>query len=162
MKHELVGGQTYAMVGASTYHNQIAGRLYAALLVHLTRPCRVFVSDMKVRIGDDFYYPDVVVSCTATASSFYFIADLVLIIEVLSPTTERQDRLEKRLAYQRLDALKEYALIAQDRMQAEVHRRTDGNEWEVERFDERDDLRLESVDLSVPMVEIYQDVMDAS
>jgi Uma2 family endonuclease len=161
VRHELIGGQAYAMVGASNYHNQIAIRLSAALLAHLTRPCRVFMSDMKVRVGDDFYYPDVVVSCAAPPGPFYFITDPLLVVEVLSESTERTDRHEKRLAYQRLPGLKEYVLVAQDRMQAEVYRRTGGDDWEIERFDERDHLRLESVDLTVPMAEIYQDVMNA-
>ena len=72
------------------------------------------MSDMKVRVGDDFYYPDVLVSCTAGGHDYYETAP-VLVIEVLSPATERQDRLEKRLAYQRLPSLKEYVLIAQDK-----------------------------------------------
>lgn len=161
VKHELVGGQAYAMVGASSYHNLIAGALHAALRAHLRGgPCRVYVSDMKVRVRDDFYYPDVVVSCATATGPFYFITDPILIVEVLSPTTERQDRLEKRLAYQRLDSLKEYVLIAQDKMRVEVHRRIEGG-WEVERFDESDELRFESVNLSVPMADIYQDVMNA-
>lgn len=160
VKHELVGGQVYAMVGASRYHVLIAGALHAVLRTHLRGgPCRAYMADLKVRVGDDFYYPDVLVSCTAGGHDYYETAP-VLIVEVLSPTTERQDRLEKRLAYQRLDSLKEYVLIAQDKMQAEVHRRIEGG-WEVERFDENDVLRLESVDLSVPMVDIYQDVMNA-
>lgn len=161
VKHELVGGQAYAMVGASSGHNWIAGRLHAALLAHLTRPCRVFMSDMKVRVDEDFYYPDVAVTCEPVDAKAYFITEPLLIVEVLSDSTERTDRHEKRLAYQRLESLKEYVLVAQDRMQVEVYRRVDGKDWEVERFDERDDLRLESVDLTLPLTDIYQDVMNA-
>lgn len=161
VRHELVNGQAYAMVGASSGHNWIAGRLHAALLAHLTRPCRVFMSDMKVRVDEDFYYPDVAVTCEPVDAKAYFIAGPVLIVEVLSDSTERTDRHEKRLAYQRLPGLKEYVLAAQDRVEVEVYRRTDGNDWEIERFDERDALRLESVDLTLPLTEIYRDVMNA-
>lgn len=160
VKHELVGGQAYAMVGASRYHVLIATTLARLLGNRLAgSPCRTYVSDLKVRVGDDFYYPDIVVSCTAGGHDYYETAP-ALIVEVLSPTTEARDRLEKRFAYQRLDSLKEYVLIAQDKVQAEVHRRIEDG-WEVERFSENDILRLESVDLSVPMAEIYQDVMNA-
>lgn len=160
VKHELVGGQAYAMVGASSAHNRIAGRLYAALLVHLARPCQVFMSDIKARVDDDFYYPDIMVTCERLDPKAYYVTEPVLIVEVLSGSTERTDRHEKRLAYQRLPSLKEYVLVAQDRIQVEVYRRTAGNDWEIECFDERDALRLESVDLSVAMAEIYQDVMN--
>ena len=78
-----------------------------------------------------------------------------------SESTERTDRHEKRLAYQRLESLKEYVLVAQDKTVIEVHRRTGNNDWEVERFDEHDDLHLESVDLTLPLTDIYQDVMNA-
>jgi Uma2 family endonuclease len=160
VKHELIGGQTYAMVGASRYHVLIAATLVRLLGNHLAgSPCRTYVSDMKVRIGDDFYYPDVLVSCTTGGHDYYETAP-VLIVEVLSPTTERQDRLEKRLAYQRLPSLKEYVLIAQDKMQAEVYRPIEGG-WELERYGQDDELRLESVDLTVSMTEIYEDVMSA-
>lgn len=161
VKHELVGGQAYAMVGASNIHNLIAGALFAALRQHLKgSPCRTFMSDMKVRQGDNFYYPDLVVTCQSATGIYYYVTDPVLIVEVLSPTTERQDRLEKRLAYQQLPTLQEYVLIAQDRIQAEVHRRMEDG-WEIERYSENDTLRFEAVDLTLPLPEIYQEAMNA-
>jgi Uma2 family endonuclease len=161
VKHELVGGQAYAMVGVSRSHNLITGALHVALRSHIKRPCQAYFVDVKVRVGDDFYYPDVAVTCEPFDPKAYFITAPLLIVEVLSHSTERTDRHEKRLAYQRLSSLKEYVLVAQDKMQVEVYRRTDNNEWEIERFDERDHLRLESVDLTLPLTEIYQDVMNA-
>lgn len=159
VKHELVGGQAYAMVGASNIHNLIAGAVFAALRQHLKgSPCRTFMSDMKVRQGDNFYYPDLVVTCQPATGIYYYVTDPVLIAEVLSPTTERQDRLEKRLAYQHLPTLREYVLIAQDKIQAEVHRRIEDG-WEIERYSEGDKLRFDSVDLTLPLSEIYQDAM---
>jgi Uma2 family endonuclease len=160
VKRELIGGQVYAMVGASRYHVLIAATLVRRLGNHLAgSPCRTYMSDMKVRVGDDFYYPDVLVSCTAGGHDYYETAP-VLIIEVLSPATERQDRLEKRLAYQRLASLKEYVLIAQDKMRAEVYRPIEGG-WELERYGQDDELRLESIDLTITMAQIYEDVINA-
>lgn len=159
-KHELISGQVYAMVGASRYHVLITATLVRLLGNHLVgSPCRTYMSDMKVRVGDDFYYPDVLVSCTAGGHDYYETAP-VLLIEVLSPATERQDRLEKRLAYQRLPSLKEYVLIAQDKMQAEVYRPIEGG-WELERYGQDDALHLVSLDLIIPLAEIYRDVMSA-
>jgi Uma2 family endonuclease len=114
---------------------------------------------MRVRVSDDFYYPDVTVSCTPVPGPFYFIADPVLIAEVLSESTERIDRHEKRLAYQRLTSLKEYVLVTQDKVSIEVYRRLERG-WELERFSENDTLRLEAVGFTIPVTDLYQDVMN--
>lgn len=156
IRHEYVAGQVYAMTGASRHHNLIAGALYAALHAHLRGgPCRVFMADLKVRVADNFYYPDVMVSCTTSPHAYYEIAP-VLIVEVLSPTTEARDRMEKRLAYQSLPSVKEYVLMSQVAMRVDVFRRTDEG-WELEQFNEHDVLRLESVGLVVPVEEVYRD-----
>ena len=161
VRHELVGGQPYAMVGASNIHNLIAISLTANLRTHLSKgPCRVYMADMKVRVGDHFYYPDVAVSCVADTGPFYFITAPVLVAEVLSPSTERQDRLEKWLAYQSLDSLQEYVLIAQDQVRIDIYRRiADG--WEVELCAQGDLIRLRSVDYELPVEALYEEVMDS-
>ncbi|MEK6749865.1 MAG: Uma2 family endonuclease [Pseudomonadota bacterium] len=161
VRHDLVGGQAYAMVGASSLHNLIATGLVRLLGARLAdSPCRLFMADMKVRVDNDFYYPDVMVCCNPPAGVYYYVTEPTILIEILSPNTEMRDRLEKRLAYQRLKSLQEYVLIAQDKIRIEIYRRTtDG--WELEQYDERDVLRLESLDYSVPVVDIYRDIMNA-
>ena len=156
VKHELVGGQAYAMVGVSRAHNLITLALVSAVRPHLHRPCQVYAVDVKVRVGDDFYYPDLTVTCERFDPKGYYVTEPVLIVEVLSDSTDRH---EKRLAYQRLGSLKEYVLIAQDKAAIEVYRRIEDG-WEIERFDERDLLRLESVDMTMPVTEVYRDVMN--
>ncbi|TPW12070.1 MAG: hypothetical protein FD130_1844 [Halothiobacillaceae bacterium] len=159
VKHELVGGQAYAMVGVSKAHNLVTLALVSAVRPRLKRPCQIYAVDVKVRVGDDFYYPDLTVTCERFDPQAYYVTEPVLIVEVLSDSTERTDRHEKRLAYQRLASLKEYALVAQSKIEIEVYRRvTDG--WELERFSQGDDLRLESVDLTTPLTDIYQEVMN--
>jgi len=104
MRHEYLAGQVYAMGGTSATHNLIAGNVFARLRAHLRgRPCRVFISDMKVRIEavDFFYYPDVLVICDPEDSEEYFKTRPCLIIEVASPTTALIDKREKLLAYQK-------------------------------------------------------------
>lgn len=158
-KHEYIDGQVYAMVGASIRHNLIAGALHTALRSHLAGgPCRAFISDVKVRVDDIFYYPDLVVACGDIDTTAYYLTHPTVIVEVLSPSTEAKDRFEKRLACQRLASLREYVLVAQDKIQVEIYRRTlDG--WELEQFDERDALRFESLDFAIPVTDIYRDVM---
>jgi len=159
VRHELVCGHVYAMVGASNFHNLLAGSLYSMLRQNLKDSCRVYMSDMKVRVGDDFYYPDVVVSCKVNEGVFYYLHEPLIIVEVLSPSTERQDRLEKRIAYQRLKSLQEYLLITQDKIQVEIFRLVaDG--WELETYNEGDVVRLSSIGLEFAIEDLYEYVLN--
>ena len=158
-KHEYVLGQVYAMVGISRAHNRLARRLASRLLAKLDGTgCQVFISDMKVRIGDIFYYPDVVVTCSKTDSNPHFSTEPVLIVEVLSPTTQASDRLDKRLAYQTLDSLKEYVLVSQEERGVQVYRRS-GEDWDLEIYTAAESVRLESVDFTISMDELYHQVV---
>jgi Uma2 family endonuclease len=158
VKHEYVRGRVYAMVGASRAHNRIALNIGYALDRHLRGgSCSVFVSDVKVRIADTFYYPDVLVTCSPSDTDPYFSSEPSLIVEVLSATTEASDRLDKRIAYQSLPSLTEYVLVSQDRREVEVYRR-DGPAWDLEVFVDPDTVRLESIDFELTLAEIYRDI----
>jgi Uma2 family endonuclease len=160
-RHEYIGGQVYAMVGASDAHNLIAMNLATALHGHLRGgPCQVFMADMKARVaiaGEDvFYYPDLLVSCRPDDRARYWRTHPCLIVEVLSETTARTDRREKLLAYREIDALEEYLLVDQDAPQVTLLRRADA--WQPRRLDAADTLRLDSVGLEIPVAEIYEGV----
>jgi Uma2 family endonuclease len=97
IRHEYVDGEVYAMSGASEAHNIIALNIGSLLRNHLRgTPCRVFMSDMKVRIqslrDERYYYPDLQVTCAPEDRDRYFKQWPKLVIEVLSPTTERNDQ----------------------------------------------------------------------
>ena len=166
VRHEYIAGEIYAMVGASRSHNLIASNLHAALHNHLRgSPCRVFMNDMKVRIetGDRFYYPDILVSCSKIEDEpdEYYETQPVVIVEVLSPSTAMRDRLEKRLAYQRLVSLQEYVLVTQDAMQVEIYRRlSDG--WEREMCQADDSIHFRSIGFELPSQVIYEGIPTAS
>jgi len=161
IRHEYVGGRIYAMVGASDRHNLInlalASRLYQTLR---GSGCQVFTSDMKVHLsiaGDDiFYYPDIMVSCREDDRATYYREHPVLIVEVLSESTERLDRREKFLAYRQLPSLQEYVLLSQDRIEATVFRRAQG--WQPEILREGDALKLTPVEFVIAMTEVYEAV----
>jgi len=124
VKHEYVHGRVYAMVGASKTHNRIALNVGYALDRHVRGgPCSVYVSDVKVRIGDIFYYPDILVTCSPADTDPFFSTEPLLILEVLSSTTEAIDRLDKRLVYQSLSSLREYVLLSQAKREVQVYRR---------------------------------------
>jgi Uma2 family endonuclease len=157
-KHEYAGGQVYAMVGASRAHNNLSLRLASRLLSHIQGSgCQVFISDMKVRIADAFYYPDVVVTCSKADTNPYFSTEPVLIVEVLSPTTEAADRLNKRLAYQSLASLREYVLVSQDKRKVEVYRRSEAT-WDLETYSGQDEVRFASIDFSARLADLYGDI----
>ena len=155
-RHELVDGYLYAMTGATDRHDEIAGNLFAALHAHLRGSgCRAHGSNLKVRVGDDFYYPDVFVRCAGERGDPYFKTDPVLIAEVLSPRTQCYDPGDKRLAYQALPTLREYLLIAQDEPRVELLRRTDTGWEQVLVSVASEVLRLESVEMDLPLAELY-------
>jgi Uma2 family endonuclease len=161
VRHEYVDGQVYAMAGASDRHNRIAGNLYARLSTHLgDGPCEPFISDMKVKVAANlYYYPDVMVSCDGPGSDAYVRSEPRLIIEVISPSTERTDRHEKMTAYKQAASLQEYALVMQDRMQVELHRRQADGQWSSETFSQPDaEVQFNSVGLSLSVSEIYRNV----
>ena len=159
IRHEYMDGQVYAMAGASDKHNLISVNAGSFLNAQLPEECEVFVADMKVRIRLPrkllFYYPDVVVSCTADDRESYYREKPCLIIEVLSPTTTRQDRFEKFWSYQQIPTLQEYLLLEQDVMEATLFRRS--RDWQPEMY-RTGEIHLESVGLTIPLDALYRRV----
>lgn len=157
-RHEYVNGLIYAMSGASRNHNRVTRRLITRLEQHLQgTACEPFQSDMKVKVqmGDDirFYYPDVHVTCSEESENYYN-EHPCLIVEVLSDSTQRTDRTEKRLAYQTIECLQEYVLLSQDSPYLELYRRRTG--WQRECYAGSEDVMLESVRLTLVVDELYR------
>lgn len=161
VRHEYVDGQVYAMAGASDRHNRIALNIASRLNEHLVDDrCETFLSDMKVMVDASlYYYPDVVVTGDEPGGDAYFRTEPRLIIEVISPSTERTDRHEKMTAYKRMASLQEYALVMQDRMQVEVHRRQGDEPWKVETVSQSDEqIRFDSIGLTLSVGDVYRNV----
>lgn len=132
-KSEYVDGVAYAMAGGSERHNLITANIIIALGVQLRdRPCRVYPSDLKVRLPNSkrFFYPDVSVVCGETQFADEerdVILNPVLIVEVLSDSTEAFDRGRKFSSYQQIESLREYLLVSQSEFVAEHYlRQEDG------------------------------------
>jgi len=164
VRHEYVDGDVYAMVGGTKAHNLISLNLARILHGHLRKtPCRVFSSDVKVHVAWDwrerFYYPDVVVGCEAGDTDPYVVEQPKLVVEVLSDSTERDDRSDKFYAYRRLTSLEEYVLVAQDMRRVEVYRRETG--WDLEVYETEGDFNLRSVGLDLTLAEVYEGVLQA-
>lgn len=144
IRHEYVGGNVYAMTGATKRHNRIVGNIYRRLAdAAEDGPCRVYVEGVKLQVASDvIYYPDVMVACGPDNDPL-IEDDPCLVVEVVSPTTETVDRREKFLAYRQLPNLQAYLIVSQDRGWIEHHFRDEGGEWR------RDDI-VEKDSFSVP------------
>lgn len=158
-RHEFVDGVARAMVGASVAHNLIAGAIHSGLRTHLRgTACQVLMAEVKLRVGDDFFYPDVFVVCDRADADPYVKTRPVLVVEVLSPATALYDAQEKLIAYRSIESLREYLLVEQERREVRVHRRN-GTSWDTAVYAGAAPVRLESVDMSLSLDEIYGDVL---
>lgn len=134
-KSEYFDGVTYAMAGGTERHNLIAANLIITIGLQLrNRPCRVYPSDLKVRIPNSkrFFYPDVSVVCGDTQfadDERDIILNPILIIEVLSESTVAFDRGKKFLSYQQINSLQEYLLVSQDEFLLEGYVRQSNDTW---------------------------------
>lgn len=161
-KSEYSDGVMYAMAGSSEAHNLIVGNLVTALNIKLRdKPCKVYPSDMKVRVPSSrkFYYPDVSVVCGEALfvdEKRDVILNPVLIVEVLSDSTAAYDRGKKFQSYQQIESLRQYILIAQDEQVVESFlRQSDGN-WLYAKVEGRDGaFDLSSIDCRIELKEIY-------
>jgi hypothetical protein len=109
VRHEYVDGEIFAMVGASRRHATIVGNLFVALRqAARARGCQAYANDVKVRVeaANAFYYPDLVATCAGGDDDSYVVKDPVLVVEVLSDSTEAIDRREKRTNYQKIRSLR--------------------------------------------------------
>ena len=164
IKHEYLDGQVVAMGGASRAHGLLVMSLSALLLpAARQKHCQLFAADMKLRLDHDgasyFYYPDLVLSCDPADRDPLFVRTPCLLVEVLSPSTERIDTREKLLAYRLLPSLREYLLLRQDTLHAELYQRRDDGGWTHQRLTQPDDaFSLLCLQASVSLRDIYADI----
>lgn len=163
IKHEYRNGEIYAMAGASDAHVTIAGNIFALLRNHVRGSnCRVYISDMKVRLetSNRFYYPDVLVTCDAKDQEHNnYKCYPKLIIEVLSDSTEAFDRGDKFIDYQSLDSLEEYVLINTKHQRIECFRKNEQGLWVLEVYHaEGKTFMVKSINFQGKLTEIYEDV----
>lgn len=159
VKHEYLDGQAFAMAGVSLHHNLISGNVYSLFWTQLHgKPCYPMNGDMLVKTGKNSYrYPDVQIVCDDDSSDNEYVRENpVLIVEVLSRSTRRFDKTEKRAEYLALPSLQEYILIEQDFAEVEVQRRS--NQWRSEYYYLGQDIEFESVNVTMSVEAIYQRV----
>lgn len=161
VRREYIDGYAYAMSGASSNHNLLAGNLFGHFWTHLRgKPCSVFMSDMKVPfkliVGNNYVYPDLVVDCDKTGENRYSVGNPILIVEVLSGSTRKLDQTTKLLRYINLPSLQEYIMVEQDIVLITVLRKS--NHWKPENYYFGDPVTFESIGLTLSVEAIYERV----
>jgi len=156
-KHEFIDGEAYAMAGASEAHNLLSLNIASELRNQLKgTPCRTFIADMKVKVANDFFYPDAMVACQRDDDFDYYKQSPVIIVEVLSPSTRKFDKTAKRLKYQNIPSLEEYVLIDQTIAEIEVFRKKE--HWQSFYYYLGDAITFESLGVTVLVEDIYYQV----
>lgn len=161
-RYELIGGFPVAMAPAAEAHRMLAVRLVSRIDTALSarRPCNAQVEAGIVRADrtDTFFVADIAATCAPNEVGRQAVKDPFLIVEILSPTTERHDRRTKLPAYQLIETLEEIVLLASDELYAELHRRS-GAQWiiQIMRGSEAV-LTLQAVPAEIRLGELYEGI----
>ena len=159
-RHEYFRGEVYAMAGGSEAHNLIAANILRELgnALH-DRPCYAYGSDMRVKAGELYTYPDVSALCGDRRFEDEAIRDTLLnpgaLVEVLSDTTEAYDRGRKFDAYRSIPSLVDYVLVSQAQRLVEHFARQKDGSWILHVLRAGERLRLGSLQCDLAVDEIY-------
>jgi Uma2 family endonuclease len=158
-KHEFVNGQIYDMAGGTPEHSRLALNVGAELRGQLRgRPCVAFSSDLRVLATGLATYPDVSVVCgrlERDPEDKNAIVNPIVLVEVLSDSTEAYDWGEKFAHYRRIPSLREYVLVAQRAPRLEVFRRNDDGTWTLHEAGPGERVKLASIGCELAVDEVY-------
>ncbi len=164
-KHELHHGTIITMTGASLKHNQIVRNLIGNIHPYLKgKSCSVFPSDLRTKIltKDSFTYPDVTIICGEPElmdDHFDTLLNPSVIIEVLSPSTEKHDKGFKFFYYMQIPSLKEYIMISSTGINIHISRKQNDASWKFEEItDPAASLFINTIEQNIPMGDIYDEV----
>ncbi len=165
-KSEYFGGEVFAMVGASRRHNLMAANIIRVLGNGLLdRPCNVYPSDMRVKVSatGKYTYPDVVVACEPEQfddAENDTLLNPVVIVEVLSASTEAYDRGKKFEQYQQIETLTEYILVTQEPYRIEQYVRQSDKEWRYSEYhDAGDVIKMSVIGCELALKDAYAKVV---
>jgi Uma2 family endonuclease len=165
IKYEYFEGKIVAMTGAKKNHNLINANLTADLVARFRAEgstCRVFSNDMRVKIGNKtgFAYPDIAIACGNLEfedDELDILNNPIVIIEILSESTEAYDRGDKFAYYRAVPTLLEYILVSQNKCRIEQFVRKEGRMWSMLYYEDMGQVvKIESIDCEVPLSDIYK------
>lgn len=158
VKHEYVAGHVYAMSGGTLAHDAVGNNVRALIRAHVRGSrCRLFGPDVILRVSPEvYYYPDALVVCDdAIDLSVREVRTPRLIVEVLSGSTEANDRGAKFMSYQTLDTFEEYLLVDARRRSVERFRRGERRLWIYQQYAPHASVSLETIGLTCAMADFY-------
>ena len=164
-KHEYYRGEIFAMAGGTIAHNQIVSNMVSEVNFFLReKDCQVFPSDLKVHneANSLFTYPDISIVCGEPQKwqgRNDTITNPVVIIEVLSESTQLYDRGQKFKLYRSIPSLKEYLLVSSLEFLVEHFTKQAEDAWNFRELSNPEDrLTIESIGFSCPLKELYRNV----
>ena len=166
-KHEWLNGEVFAMAGGTPAHAGLCASVTGALGLALRgRPCRVFSSDLrvKVQVTGLTTYPDASVVCTKLETDrddAQAVVNPTVLVEVLSDSSEAYDRGEKFVHYRRIPSLREYVIVSQHEARIEVHRRNEAGRWELYEAGAGESVELVSIGCVLSVDDVYRDPLAA-
>ncbi|MBW8049358.1 MAG: Uma2 family endonuclease [Cytophagales bacterium] len=162
IRHEYYQGEMFAMAGETKKHNSIAINCILALKNALKgKKCNVYMEDVKIEALKDKYYPypDVIVTCDNRDNDEYIIKYPFLIIEVLSKSTEDQDRGFKFVKYRNIKSLQYYIMVSQKEYLVECYTRGKGQMWMLNTYSSLNDtIVLSKLSVKLALKDIYEGV----
>lgn len=164
-KSEYLNGEIFAMSGASHKHNLVAGNIFGELRQQFKgRQCQAYMSDMRLKVTATglYTYPDVIAICGEPKFEDDYVDTLLnptLLVEVLSLSTERYDRIAKTSYYRTLDSLAEHLLVAQDEVRLEQYVKQSNGQWLQSEYTSLEQVvDLTSIGCSLSLGDIYDKV----
>ena len=160
-RYEFDGFAPVAMTGGTARHSRIAQNLYFALRIRLQRTgCTTLGPDAGVAtIGDAVRYPDALVTCTTFPDTVNLVPGVVVIFEVLSPTSGRIDRIVKVREYAAVPSVLRYVVLEHGSIGITVFERTEGDQkWIASTLTADDVLPLPEIGVEIPLTELYDGV----
>lgn len=164
-KHEFLNGAIFDMAGGTLEHGRLAVRVGSALLAQLRgRPCEAYSSDVLVRVLATGLatYPDLSVVCgriERDPEDANVVTNPIVLVEVLSDSTEAYDRGEKFAHYRRIPSLREYVLVSQHQPRIEVFRRNDDGGWTLYEAAGSESAKLVSIGCELSVDEVYANAL---
>jgi Uma2 family endonuclease len=164
IRHEYLGGEIYAMAGGSPDHAALAATIISLLRPQLPSGCRVFTSDLRIRIPATGLstYPDVAVVCGRTQRApddALAVVNPVLLVEVTSDSTEEYDRGEKLRHYKALPSVREILIVSHRESLLTVHQRAEPD-WITVTARSGLSVALEGVTARLAVDDVYRDELE--
>jgi len=164
-KHEYYKGEVFAMSGASIRHNDVVYNINGIAIPFLKgKDCKIYGSDLRIHIPENtlYTYPDFSIVCGKPETTDSYTDNVInpsVIIEVLSKSTKDYDRGTKFHLYRSIKTLREYILIDSTAVGVEIYSRQADNSWMLKEFKElADSFTIASINLTIHLADIYQDV----